>query len=303
MKILRTAADIDFSLQDLPRVPLADQVLMVDPADFDVLYAINPHMLDEDGNLLSVDRHEARRQWWCLREAIEDLGVHVDVAPPLEGFPDIVFCANQALPISNAITGGHSIAIASNMASEERAGEVPHIISYLRELGYQPGALKARDVHLEGMGDGLFHPGRKLLWAGVGPRSEEAAWLELSTRFDLTVALLPLADPDFYHLDTALAMLSEDACLWYPDALTKEARELVEALVPTRIEAPEDEARKLFACNAFSPDCETVLINQGCNVTNDRLETAGFRVQELNTSEFVKAGGSVFCMKLQHGPC
>jgi|FLOH01.1.fsa_nt_gi N-dimethylarginine dimethylaminohydrolase len=302
MRILRTAADINFKLEDLPRVPHADQVLMVDPADFDVLYAINPHMLDEDGNLLAVDRTEARRQWWCLREAVESLGIHVDVAPPLEGFPDVVFCANQALPLSSAITGGQAVAIASHMANEQRAGEVPHIISYLRELGYQPSALKHRNLRLEGTGDGLFHPGRRLLWAGVGQRSEEGAWLEIAQRFNLTVALLPLADPDFYHLDTALAILSEDACLWFPQAFTPEARELIEALIPMRIEAPEDEARHLFACNAFSPDGETVLLQRGSEVTNERLTSAGFRVLELDTSEFLKSGGSVFCMKLHHGP-
>jgi N-dimethylarginine dimethylaminohydrolase len=302
MKILRSAADVDFALSDLQRIPLADQVLMVDPADFDVLYAINPHMLDASGELLKVDREEARRQWWCLREAIEETGIHVDVAPPLEGFPDIVFCANQALPISSEITGGASIAIASNMASSKRAGEVPHIISHLRELGYQPGALKHRNLKIEGMGDGLWHPGRRLLWAGVGPRSEEGAWLEIAERFDLTVALLPLIEPDFYHLDTALAVLSENACLWCPSALSKDARGLVEALFPIRIEAPEDEARRLFACNAFSPDGLTVLIQRGCTQTNKLLVQAGFEVKELDTSEFLKSGGSVFCMKLQHGP-
>ena len=127
--------------------------------------------------------------------------------------------------------------------------------------------------------------------------------LECLADFKSAKTPLVLNFETFESRSVKIAMLSEDACLWYPDALTREARELVEALVPTRIEAPEDEARKLFACNAFSPDCETVLISQGCNVTNDRLETAGFRVQELNTSEFLKSGGSVFCMKLQHGPC
>ena len=302
MTILRTPADVAFTLQDLPRIPRADQVLMVDPADFDVLFAINPHMQDAEGNLLKVDREEARRQWWCLREAIESLGIHVEVAPPLEGFPDIVFCANQVLPVSSAITGRAPMAIASHMASDLRAAEVPHIMSFLRELGYQPSALKSRDIKMEGMGDGLWHPGRRLLWAGVGPRSDDAAWVEIAKRLDVTTALLPLVDPDFYHLDTALAMLAEDTCLWYPPALSKDAQELVEALIPNRIEAPEIESRRGFACNAFCPDGETVLIQQGNAVTKDRLVTAGFRVRELNTSEFMKSGGSVFCMKLQHGP-
>ena len=296
------AAELDFALADLPTVSPPDHILMADPAEFDVLYAINAHMVDANGNLLTVDREEARRQWWCLREALEGLGLQVDVLPPLEGFPDLVFCANQVLPIPSEVSGGAPLVIASHMASEERAGEVPYVVNFLRELGYQPSALKRRDTRLEGMGDGLWHPGRRLLWGGIGPRSEAAAWTELSARFDLPVCTLELEDPDFYHLDTALAMIDERTCLWAPAAFTPEGRGLVEALFERPIAAPEGEAREGFACNALCPDQKHVLIQRGNAVTKERLEAAGLAVLELETSEFMKSGGSVFCMKLLHGP-
>jgi N-dimethylarginine dimethylaminohydrolase len=41
-----------------------------------------------------------------------------------------------------------------------------------------------------------------------------------------------------------------------------------------------------------------VLIQRGCAVTNERLRAAGYEVRELDTDEFLKSGGSVFCMKL-----
>jgi N-dimethylarginine dimethylaminohydrolase len=40
-----------------------------------------------------------------------------------------------------------------------------------------------------------------------------------------------------------------------------------------------------------------VLIQEGCDGTVDRLRAHGFVPVELDTSEFLKAGGSVFCMK------
>jgi N-dimethylarginine dimethylaminohydrolase len=40
-----------------------------------------------------------------------------------------------------------------------------------------------------------------------------------------------------------------------------------------------------------------VLIQEGCTETNARLSAAGFSPVPLDTSEFIKAGGSVFCMK------
>lgn len=298
-----TSADqLDFRLADLPPLARPDHILMADPAEFDVLYAINAHMRAADGTLLAVDRPKAREQWWCLREALEGLGLHVDVLSPLDGQPDLVFCANQCLPIPTELTGGAPIALSAQMANAERAAEVPHVIAFMRELGYQPAALKHRNVRFEGMGDGLWHPGRALLWAGNGPRSESAAWAEIEQRFGVKVVQLDLGDPDFYHLDTALAMIDERTCLWAPEAFDARGRGLIEALFETRIAAPAAEARRGFACNALCPDGEHVLIQRGNPITCERLAAHGLTVIELDTTEFTKSGGSVFCMKLLHGP-
>jgi len=306
MPLIHSTADLDAlgieTLADLSAVPLADRVLMADPQEFDVVYAINPHMKDAAGHLPKVDRDEARRQWWVLRETLEDLGVHVDVVAPLVGFPDLVFCANQTLPVQAAITGGLPELVASNMASEERAAEVPHIVEALRGMGYRPWGLSGRDRLLEGMGDGLWHPGRRLLWAGLGPRSQEAAWAEVERRYDLPIALLELADDDFYHLDTALCLIDERHCLWYPGAFTAAGRDLIERLFENPLAVPEDEARHGFACNAFSPDGTHVLIQRGNRDSREQLADAGKTVIELDTDEYMKSGGSVFCMKLHHGP-
>jgi len=42
--------------------------------------------------------------------------------------------------------------------------------------------------------DALWHAGRALLWAGVGPRSSDEAWREIAERFQVRVALLDLVD-------------------------------------------------------------------------------------------------------------
>ena len=43
------------------------KLLMVDPAHYDVRYAINPHMRGADGSLKKVDRARAREEWEALR--------------------------------------------------------------------------------------------------------------------------------------------------------------------------------------------------------------------------------------------
>jgi arginine dihydrolase len=305
--LYRSLGELDFRLDDLPRLGRPARVLMADPRHFQAETALNPHMLDERGRLKRVDRELAREQWLELKRAFERCGLAVDVLAPLEGQPDLVFCANQVLPIpADAARDGRARIVPSNMAHPERRGEVPHVVAALAAQGYLVEPLERRakpegPAKLEGTGDGLWHPGRRLLWAGCGERSSEEAWAELAERYDLAVVLLRLVDPAFYHLDTCLALLSEMACLWLPSALAPESRELLRALFATRVEADERESRERLACNAFCPDARRVLLQRGCNVTAARLRAAGFEPVEVETGEFLKSGGSVFCLKLCHG--
>lgn len=298
MTLYRDASEIDFELRHLPPMAQPRRVWMADPAEFDVAYDINPHMRAEDGSLKRVDRPLAREQWRALKAEFESLGLEVRTIAPLAGHPDLVFCANQALPLPAEVTRDRRARfVRSNMRWPERRGEVPHVAQALSAAGMEPLELATRE-RLEGMGDGLWHPGRALLWAGVGPRSSAEAWSEVARHVTAPVVLLELVEPAFYHLDTALALLAEDACLWLPDALSPRSRALVERLVPRRIEADAREAHALLACNACCPDGRNVLLQRGCERTSAALRAAGFTVRELETSEFLKSGGSVFCMKL-----
>ncbi len=294
--------DLDFRLADLPRCALPTRVLVADPEHFDLEYAINPHMRDEHGELQRVDRVLARAQWQAWVDALRASGAAVDVLPALAGQPDLVFCANQALPVASDVApGGVARVVPSRMAHAQRRGEVEHVVASLERMGYRVDAPAAASP-IEGMGDGLWHPGRRLLWAGIGPRSSRAAWEELAERYRVPTLLLELVDPDFYHLDTALALLSETTCLWWPAALSEKSQALVRALFSRAIEADGGEARRNLACNAFCADGRRVFIDAGATRTAHELAQAGFEVTALHTGEFLKSGGSLFCMKLLHGP-
>ena len=294
--------DLDFELADLPRCAVPTRVLVADPEHFDLAYAINPHMRDARGELHRVDRKLARVQWQAWVDALRASGLDVEILPALAGQPDLVFCANQALPIARAVApDGVARVVPSRMAHAERRGEVDHVVACLERIGYRVDP-PARSSPIEGMGDGLWHPGRRLLWAGTGPRSSRAAWQELAQRYRVPTLLLELVDANFYHLDTALALLSEDTCLWWPRALSERSQRLVRAIFPRVIEADGHEAHRYLACNAFCADGHTVFIDSGAAKTAGKLERAGYALVRLDSSEFLKSGGSLFCMKLSHGP-
>ncbi len=283
---------------DLVALPPTRRALMGDPRDFDVTYSINPHMMDEEGQLKQVDQELARKQWQDLKAAIEGAGLEVLVLPPLDDHPDLVFCANPCLVVpAEAHAGEKPISLVSHMACESRAAEPEHVATFLEQQGFEIRRLKGPAERFEGTGDGIWHPGRRLLWGGVGSGTSRSAWEEISTMLDLPIALIELVDPDFYHLDTCLAGPDETHCLWFPPAFTHQGKELIEAFFPDAIAVAEAEARRGFVCNAWCPDGRHVFMQSGNGQAAAAIRSAGFELVELETSEFRKSGGSVFCMK------
>jgi N-dimethylarginine dimethylaminohydrolase len=304
MTTIHTAGELDFQITELPELPPFDSVAMADPRDFDVEYAINPHMLDANGQLQKVDRVRAREQWEALRETLVGCGMKVEVEPALDRHPDFVFCANPGLPIPAGVLGDRPRWVPSRMASDRRAGEVEYWSGVFEGRGWKVEPLQGAAERFEGTGDGLWHPKRRLLWGGVGTRTSLEAWEELAGRYELPIVILGLRDPDLYHLDTCLAPLDERSCLWRPAAFDEDGQALVRALFEDPIEVSEEDAKQHFACNAFAPQPKglqaphVVVIQEGATRTRAELKARGFQVLEVETNEFLKSGGSVFCMKL-----
>ena len=285
---------VDFDLTDCAPLPRANQVVLTTPTHFDVQYVINPHMA---GHVGSVNHDVALQQWKALRATYTALGFAVHVVDGQPGLPDMVFCANQTLPFYRPDSEVRGVLL-SRMHAEERQREVPYYAQHFRGQGYSVHALPDDlDSDFEGMGDAIWHPGRAFLWGGYGFRSGLDAYEAVASLLGVRVLALQLTDPDFYHLDTCFSVLDEHSVLVYPGAFDADGRALIHRFFTTVVEAPESECRHQFACNAHCPDGHHVLIQEGCTTTNARLRGAGFTPIPLDTSEFIKSGGSVFCMK------
>ena len=283
-----------YAVRSLPAIPLPRRVLMTTPDHFEVAYVINPHM---EGHIGEVDRGEARRQWDALKAAYESIGVEVVILKGSAGLPDQVFCANQTLPF--ATPGGDRGVVLSRMHAPQRKPEVDHYAAFFEAQGYDVHGLDA-DLpgDFEGMGDAIWHPGRFLLWGGYGFRTDRTVYERLGDKLGFPILPLYLEDPDFYHLDTCFCPLDEATVLIFPGAFDEAGLDQIRSHFERVLEAPEDESRGLFACNAHSPDGLHVLIQKGCTQTTASLRGAGYTVVEVETGEYLKSGGSVFCMKL-----
>ena len=292
--ILTTPEQVATALADAPSMPVPNAMLMVTPEYFSVDYIINPHM---EGNIGTVDKNEARWEWEVVRDKFRNFGLNVHEIPGQPELPDMVFSANQSLPYIDS--KGNKHVIMSIMHSSHRKDEVPFLEQWYRRNKYNIHYLNPENVSdFEGMGDAIWHFKKKLLWGGFGYRSSPNAYEQISDKFDVPVVMLELKHPEFYHLDTCFCVLNADSVLICPPAFTDEGLELIHAGFKNVIKAPEVEARSLFACNAACPDGRNVVIQKGCKQVNHMLKNHGFAFHEVNTSEFLKSGGSVFCMKL-----
>lgn len=292
--VITSVEQLDFKRSDLKSMPAPAKVMMVNPSQFDVEYVINPYMKNQVG---AVDKMQALNEWEHLRDGYEELGYKVDVLEGREGYPDMVFCANQSLPYISP--DGKKHVLMSIMKADQRKGEVAFVETYYEKEGYVVHHIEGDKADsFEGMGDALWHFGKGLIWGAYGFRSSLEVYDQISDLFDVPVIALELQKEEFYHLDTCMCVLSEDTVLVYSDAFTAKGMELIHAMFDTVIEATAYEAEKLFAVNAVSLDGKNVLIQQGCTDVNQKLRDEGFYVHEYSTYEYLKSGGSVFCMKM-----
>ena len=293
-RVVTKLSQLDFTLSNLEPMPAPEKVLVVNPSGFDVKYAINPYM---EGRIGDVDKKLATSEWEKLKEAYEDLGLYVHEVPGDARFPDMVFCANQSLP--NITKDGTKQVVMSVMHTEQRKGEIPVIQKVYEDSSYHIIHLdESKFTDFEGMGDAIWHFKKRLIWGGYGFRSTIDVYEHISKTFSTPVIALELVDDKFYHLDTCLCVLNEETVLIYPKAFTEDGLAKIRTLVPNVIEANQHESEHLFVCNATCPDGKNVFIQKGCIKANAALEKAGFIVHEFDTKEYLKSGGSVFCMKM-----
>ena len=268
------------------------QVLLCPPAYFDVVDQKNPYMSRKS----PIDRAKAQRQWDALRSALEDAGCQVETIDPAPGHEDMVFAANQVFLGFHPDIG--KFVVPSQMLHSSRQREVPFYVDWYCQHGFKVIEVNLGDDHLEGHGDLLWHPDWSRIYAGYGFRSTEKGvekFRQAMSKLEVSVVPFHLVDPYCYHLDTCFCPLNNDAVLIYSAAY---AAHSLAALLPIwkRVhELTTDEAHKFmgngivvngrYLTPYITPHLESILHQEGLTPV------------VIDTSEFEKSGGSLFCMK------
>lgn len=281
-----------FSLKNCPAMPAPTGVLMCPPNYYDVVDVKNPYMMGQMGK---VDRARARRQWDDLHAAFVEVGLTVSLIEPQPHLEDMVFCANQTLV--GLTLDGERLCVLGSMRHPSRRREVAAFEAWFSAAGYRTLTLKDKGGSFEGAGDAVWHPGKRLLWGGYGFRSSPQVYDEVARAFKTPVILLKLVNERFFHLDTCFCPLTPESVLIYPAAFDAGSLELILKMFPVVITASETEAVRHMVCNAAVVG-STAIIPSGCTAVIKHMEAMNLKIREVDTSEFIKSGGSVYCLKM-----
>lgn len=261
--------------------------LMCPPSYFGVTYAINAWM----DLSAPVDSKRAMAQWELLKATYEQLGHHVELLEPVEGLPDMVFCANGSFSVNGVVLG-------AKFRFPHRAAEAQEHRRWYTEHGWSR-FVTPEHVN-EGEGDLIYLPGRGLILAGYGFRTERIAHAEIAEAFACPVMSLRLVDERFYHLDLALFALDDHTPSYFPGAFSPSsqavlAREFPDALIATEADA------LAFGLNAVSDGHHVVLPSAATHLRHVLAER-GYQTICLDLSELGKSGGSMKCCTAELRP-
>ncbi|MFI2458217.1 dimethylargininase [Streptomyces sp. NPDC019539] len=264
----------------LPRDARSRRYLMCPPTHFEVTYSINPWM--DPGK--PVDLSLAMTQWEVLRDRYRALGHTVELLEPREDLPDMVFAANGATVVDGRVLG-------ARFAFPERTAEADAHLEWFRAHGFTE---IHEPAHIN-EGEGDFAVTSTYLLAGRGFRSSPLSHDEAQEFFGRPVIGLELVDPRYYHLDTALSVLDDEAdeIMYYPGAFSPGSRAVLARLFPDALIAREADAAA-FGLNAVS-DGRHVLLPQAALGLFEPLRARGFQPIGMDTGELLKGGGSVKC--------
>lgn len=270
--------------QRATRVATPLTVLMCRPSYFTVNYRINPWMDPTS----PTDTARAVAQWETLRDAYVALGFDVHQIEPIDGLPDMVFAANGGLVIDG-------VAYTASFHYPQRQAEGPAYARWLGSAGYD-----VRHATVVNEGEGDFLSVGDVILAGHGFRTDPASHSEAARVFGREVVALRLTRPEYYHLDTALAVLDDrighEHIAFLPGAFDADSLAELRRRFPDAIEVSEEDAA-VFGLNAVSDGLHVITAERATGF-HAQLRDHGYEPIGVDLSELLLGGGGAKCCTL-----
>lgn len=231
-------------------------------------------------NLGKPDYQKALLQHTDYIGALRECGLRVRVMPADENFPDSTFVEDVALLTP-------SCAILTNPGAPSRRFEIRSMLEPLRdfydsvETIEDPGTVEAGDIMMVG----------EHYYIGLSERTNRTGAEQMITILEshgYQGSVVTLTG--VLHLKTGLGYLENNNLLACGEFLSKPEFQKFRIL-----EVDQDEA---YAANSVWIN-GTVLTPTGFPKTKNLIESAGYKVREVDVSEFQKLDGGLSCLSLR----
>lgn len=213
-------------------------------------------------------------------EALKKCNVDVRVLPANEDFPDSTFVEDTAVLVPE-------LAVITNPGIDSREDEIhemePIIKEYYDNVYYikTPGTLDGGDVlQIEDK-----------FYIGLSTRTNEEGakqFIEIIKTAGYTGTIVQLEE--LFHLKTGISYIGNNTVV-----VTGELVEHPDFAAYDKILVPKEEE---YAANCIRVN-DYVIIARGYPTIKQSLESAGYKVLEVNTSEFRKHDGGLSCLSLR----
>ncbi|WP_196139014.1 dimethylarginine dimethylaminohydrolase family protein [Aliikangiella sp. G2MR2-5] len=213
-------------------------------------------------------------------EALIECGLDVTILPPDEGYPDSCFVEDVALMTPHC-------AIITNPGADSRKGEIESMIPAVEEFYDKvefieaPGTVEAGDIMM--VGDHFY--------IGLSDRTNEIGAVQMISyleKYGMSGSMVEMSE--MLHLKTGLSYLENNKLLATGEFVAKEEFQKFDM-----IEIDNDEA---YASNSVWIN-DTILTPNGFPKTKAKLEQTGYKIREVDVSEFQKLDGGLSCLSLR----
>ena len=174
----------------------------------------------------------------------------------------------------------------------ERQPEGPAYMRWFRAAGFD-----VREPANVNEGEGDFLLVGDVILAGTGFRSASNSHEELAEISGRDVVTLNLVNPNFYHLDTAIAVLDDTNIAFLPSAFDEAGNAKLHELFPDAIIATEEDAAVL-GLNSYSDGYNVVIASRAKDFER-QLRERGYNPIGVDLSELLLGGGGVKCCTLE----
>ena len=229
-----------------------------------------------------VDYELALKQHDNYIEALKSCGVEVTILDADERYPDSCFVEDTAVVTKNCV-------IICNPAVDSRNKEVEEMKVVMKKFFNEeqiecityPGTIEGGDIMMVG----------KHFYIGLSARTNEEGarqFIEKLEKHGYTGSVVELNE--MLHLKTGLAYLEKKNLLISGEFIEKEEFKNFNKIIVN-----EDES--------YSANCiwvnDTVIVPKGYEETKNKIESLGYRVVVVDTSEYRKLDGGLSCLSLR----